>query len=478
MCANGAWLSLVFTFVSVRGFTRVQLSPNDANAARTVSWGVLLAIITWAMGNVVWVEPMDEFYGPCVLENSYFPHVWDFMCNIILFTAIITAVVGVTRLSKSQFQPAGARSGFSWVSIFLFIELAITLLLFILAIASMLVGGGWFTTAYWIVSVFEIFAFIILIIGACRIIKSKQEVSTDDYNALCEANNVARSETPTLKIWLYSMGALFAIYTLNSLYWDLENTISLCRWEYGYDGINPEDYSIWSELYYSFGFPSSWIFISIATLALSLWMLYRSRSQTQPPYYVYFGLISMVVATLILPTMDAIALFCEYFDIELNLDGFIAKMLRWVTCIGVSNFCLYIAILIFTLFSALKRYTKIAVTVIMIPLIFWSFIIICGQTALIFNESEWLYEFYKDETWQTFGECTQLCIPMLVITFLLSGAFIVRKPGWTKWIVVGLAALFGIFTLYTTIKINSMENEAKEWAENNLEYDSEYDYYY
>lgn len=476
-----AWLSLVFTFVSIRGFARVQLSPNDTHAARTISWGVLLAIISCAMDSVVWMEPGE--YGEYVPVNSYFPVVWDIFSYVVLFAGILMAIRGIHNLNNSPFQPSGTRGGLSLLRAFLCIWLITYALQLFMYLIFVVTDSDGYMGLYWVMSVIRLISLSLLILGAYKIISHKSEISEEQYGDICKANNVARSETPTLKIWLYSMGALFAIYTLNCLYWDLENTISLCRWEYGYDGINPEDYSIWSELYYSFmgdtyGLPSSWIFISIATLALSLWMLYRSRSQTQPPYYVYFGLISMVVATLILPTIAAIGLFCEYFDIELNLDGFIAKMLRWVSCIGVSNFCLYIAILIFTLFSALNRYTKIAVTVIMIPLIFWSFIIICGQTALIFNESEWLYEFYKDETWQTLGECTQLCIPMLVITFLLSGAFIVRKPGWTKWIVVGLAALFGIFTLYTTIKINSLENEAKEWAENNLEYDSEYDYYY
>lgn len=69
-------------------------------------------------------------------------------------------------------------------------------------------------------------------------------------------------------------------------------------------------------------------------------------------------------------------------------------------------------------------------------------------------------------------------IATLVPILLLAGTFVVRKSGWTKWVMIGLATLFSIFTLYTTIKINSIENEAKEWEEINREYNGEYDYYY
>lgn len=490
MCATGAWLSLAFTFVSVRGFTRVQLSPNDANAARTVSWGVLLAIISWAMGNVVWVEPMDEYwiYGPYVLENSYFPHVWDFICNIILFTAIITAVVGVTRLSKSQFQPAGARSGFSWVSIFLFIELAITLLLFILAIANMLVGGGWFTTAYWIVSVFEIFAFIILIIGACRIIKSKQEVSTDDYNALCEANDEAKSESHSIRVWFYCMGALFTIITLICLYNYFAQALYLCS--DGYPGVDITDYTWVSELYHSsigsytdYSMLSAFnCFLTLTIFALASWMLFRPSMRRNKGIVV--GLIGMIVSSLIIPITFTTVLFIGLFEIDLTFMYAVKDIILLATEFVLYGFITYlildISILIFAWSSRTNLFAKIALSICLIPQCIDNLIAMAYEACRELDISSVLVEWHRNSefinTYYTWND--YVYIATLVPILLLAGTFVVRKSGWTKWVMIGLAALFSIFTLYTTIKINSMENKAKEWEENNLEYNSEYDYYY
>lgn len=464
------WLALIGLYASVRGFARAQISPDDASAVRKVSYGVLLATISMAILPIA--SPLFKLHF--------------FFCELLQYAGIAISIWGISHLIKSQYQTKGARTGLKCVRGFLLILIPLYLFSDLLTTINI---WEWETIIYshhhftrnmliytdksWLYGLMILtygamaFTSLLAIFGIGKIALSRNEVETEPYNALCEANNKATSEQRSLRIWLYGMSALTIFTVLNILYHNALQTLDMSWW----DIIESGDY-FWIELYYRiFGHIAHsehsltdpyYVFPDIITFALALWLLLNNNIRKNK--LAMLCLIGMILSTLILPTFLIIGLCFDALHFTISEFGILYDILRLALYLAIicniGALLGAICTLLFVWCSGFKRYTKVALSITIfysiITAVWWM-----AQNIAGYLDWQWLTIDFGDKfedvlltisQYMTIAEATILLISAALITSF-------TKHKWIRWVTIALAAIFATMSIFGYYKIRQMEEQ-------------------
>lgn len=403
-----SWFALIGVYISVRGFARAQISAEDAASVRIVSYGILVAIAAMAI----------------IPINSYFPKIHYYFCEFLQYISIAISLWGIFNLCKSKHQSDNARKGFKFIMLFIALLIPIYLFRDLLTTINFLVIGI-DSSFYFGLIAFTNFIIVIvnilLVWGAIMIIRSRSEVDRESYDALCKANDEATSEQRSLRIWLYGMG-LIAIYSvLFSLYVICHDVAYL---------VEPDIYiGEWD----GFGTLTLSQFGTITTATLALWMLLNSNIRHNKG--MKFSLVGIIISELLLGYIQII---------KPIYDGSIFTILFIIlTIVCMIIFC--ISQLLFVWRSGLKRYTKIALSIIW-PITNFAVAWISEDIFLLLSILE-------------------------VVILMISAALITpnAKYKWVKWATIVFTAFFVCLSLSYFLLVRHKIKEYEKLMESNKE---------
>lgn len=457
-----AWGILVFLFTAVRGFARAQVFPNDASAVRTISYGVLLFIISHALSYVTWVEvqsPNFPFVWNLSHDESLLREVWYIFHSLINFAGIITAFIGFIRLAKSKFQSTGARIGIILIIIMLVINLLSSIssrfctLLLWGCDPTEIYGSLLSAYTYLIIEFNKLISALVwvltiigMIIGAFVICVSKNMVSNEECDAICKANDDATSMPHTLRVWLYCMAAVCTLEAFYALFMSLYYTGV-------YNSMFLENAWVFKLYHSTIGdrilipTPNTFALKNIAIIALSIWMLCRRSVRNHIPTRI--GLIGMICISLVTIPAFVISIANGYYSVTS------AHHISYTLCCLIDYDIVFLMmILIFTWCTKLNKFIKIAISACIIPLL-------CTHAApcvmgIYGNWNNMPYDYFLDKEiiYNTYnwGLSFYVIIP-IVLLICATSSTLGESKRWVKGATIAIATLLSIFTIYANIKI-------------------------
>jgi hypothetical protein len=307
---------------------------------------------------------------------------------------------------------------------------------------------------------------VIPIIGAVKFIKHREEVTEEEYEAIYQANEEKRSVANSTKAWYYCLGGIFALFSLQALFYHLNSFIINVRWDYELPDFDYDKYSLWYKMYCSVLGNDSGItaLFCIVTLALSVWLL--TRQQVRNVKYMNKSLLLMGISALILPVTLLFLGTLYYLDVE--PDGFIGDVLMALFYLGWFNVLLHISIFVFVLNSRINNGLKIIIGLLLVPVILgilFNWLQLTGREFDI----EWVYKFAQKDFMETFWTIQTISHALVTVLFFIAAAFAApyKSKGWIKWIVMSIALLFVALYTYSYFKIDKMDKETQAWVEAN-----------
>ena len=459
--------ALVFTAISLKGFARVQKNQENKGAVRLLSWGAIAGAVANAMGYVsLWRYYDYNYLFEDSPKDSDFPILWLVFTALVFFAGVIMAIVGLANLKNSNSKSANLLSGLTLTQIFVFIVAGISALQYIIRAVNISDYDEDWATIIFVFELFKFLSLVIPIIGAVKFIKHREEVTEEEYEAICQANEEKRSVANSTKAWYYCLGGIFALFSLQALFYHLYSFISNVRWDYELPDFDYDKYSIWYKMYCSvLGNDTGLIALfCIVTLALSVWLL--TRQQVRNVKYMNKSLLWMGISALILP-VTLLFLGTLYF-LDVEPDGFIGDVLMALLYLGLLNVLLYISIFVFVLNSRINNGLKTIIGLLLVPVIFG--IIFTWLLRISYHfDIEWVYKLAQKDFMETFWTIHTISYTLVTGLFFIAAAFAApcKSKGWIKWIVMSIALLFMALYTYSYFKIDKMDKEAKAWVEAN-----------